>query len=76
MVGETVCTGHVLLVDDKFIRFRNGKNVDAKRLEKMWPGLLLSGLNASSANPIIMAATKGQGCVNVPMLEIARRLRG
>lgn len=76
MSVETKWANHILSVDDHFIRFKNGKNVDAKRLEKMWPGLLQSELDASSANPIIMAATKGQGCVNVPMREIARRLRG
>lgn len=73
---ETKWAAHIPSVDDQFIRFKNGKNVDAKRLEKMWPGLLQSELDASSANPTIMAATKGQGCVNVPMREIARRLRG
>lgn len=75
MSVETKWASHILCVDERFIRFKNGKNVDAERLAKMWPNLLLSELDASSANPIIMAATKGQGCVNVPMREIARRLR-
>ncbi len=75
MSDEMEWTRHIVSVDDRFIRFKNGKNLDADRLGRMWPGLLLSELDASSANPIIMAATKGQGCVNVPMREIARRLR-
>lgn len=75
MSREMKWASHVLSVDDRFIRFKNGKNVGSERLGKMWPSLLLVELNASSANPIIMAATKGQGCVNVPMREIARRLR-
>ena len=75
MTNEPTWAIHVIAVDDRFIRLKNGKNVNAACLGRMYPGLLESDLVASSANPIIMEATKGQGCVNVPMREIARRIR-
>ncbi len=75
MLSEPAWANHVIAVDDRFIRLKNGKNVNAACLGRMYPGLLESDLVASSANPIIMKATKGQGCVNVPMREIARRIR-
>ena len=76
MLSEPAWANHVIAVDDRFIRFKNGKNLNAACLERMYPDLLEVDLVASSANPIIMRATKGQGCVNVPMREIARRIRG
>ncbi|WP_024695370.1 hypothetical protein [Pseudomonas syringae] len=75
MAKEAAWVYHVPAVDDRYIRFKNGKNVDAACLERMYPELLQIGLEARIANPIIMSATKGQGCVNVPMREIARRLQ-
>ena len=75
MMCEPEWALHIDGVDDRFIRFKNGKNVDAGKLEKMWPMLLEAELTAASANPIISVATKNQGCVNVPMVEIARRMR-
>lgn len=65
---------HVIAAHDKFIRIKSGKNVSSACLERMYPRLLEVDLVASSANPVIMRATKGQGCVNVPMREIARRI--
>lgn len=70
MSSETAWAIHVIAVDDRFIRFINGKNVNAACLARMYPYLLEVNLIASSANPIIMGATKGQGCVNVPMRVI------
>ena len=75
MTNEPTWAIHVIAVDDQYIRLKNGKNVSAACLERMYPYLLEVDLVASSANPIIMRATKGQGCVNVPMREIARRIR-
>lgn len=66
---------HVPAVDDRYIRFKNGKNVDAACLGRMYPALLEVDLSPRSANPVIRDATKNQGCVNVPMREIARRIR-
>ncbi|MFK3971143.1 hypothetical protein ACI2KS_10495 [Pseudomonas sp. NPDC087358] len=66
---------HIPSVDNQYIRFKSGKNVDAQCLERMYPAILQSEPDAGTANPVIMAATKRQGCVNVPMREIARRLR-
>lgn len=66
---------HIPNVDDRYIRFKNGKSVDARCLERMYPAILEIDLDPRSANPVIMAATKRQPCVNVPMREIARRLR-
>ena len=75
MACEPAWEVHFIAVDDRFIRLKNGKNVDAACLVRMYPDLLEVDLAAASANPIIMGATKGQGCVNVPMREIARRIR-
>ena len=75
MSSEPAWANHVIAVDDRFIRLKNGKNVNAACLGRMYPDLLEVDLAASSANPIIMGATKGQGCANVPMREIARRIR-
>lgn len=75
MLNEPAWAIHVIAVDDRFIRFKNGKNVNAACLERMYPDLIEVDLVASSVNPIIMKATKGQGCVNVPMREIVRRIR-
>ena len=75
MLSEPAWAIHVIAVDDRFIRLKNRKNVSAACLERMYPELLEVDLAASSANPVIMGATKGQGCVNVPMREIARRIR-
>lgn len=76
MLSEPVWANHGIAVDNRFICLKNGKNVNAVCLGRMYPDLLKVDLVASSANPIIMRATKGQGCVNVPMREIARRIRG
>lgn len=75
MSGQEQWALHIPVVDDHYIRFKNGKNVDVQCLERMYPAILKVDLDASSANPVIMAATRGQPCVNVPMREIARRLR-
>ncbi len=75
MASDPDWAGHIYAVDERFIRFKNRKNVDAACLVRMWPNLLQSDLGAAALNPIIMAATKGQPCVNVPMREIARRIR-
>lgn len=75
MSSEPAWAIHVVAVDDRFIRIKNGKNVSAACLERMYPDLLEVDLTVSDANPVIMKATKGQGCVNVPMREIARRIR-
>ncbi len=75
MMKEPDWAHHIPAVDDQYIRFKNGKNVDAKCLSRMYPALLKVDLHSSSANPVIEAATKNQGCVNVPMREIARRMR-
>lgn len=74
MSGESVWSAHICAVDQRFIRFKNGKNVDTACLGRMWPELLRVELDTTNANPVIMAATKGQPCVNVPMREIARRI--
>ena len=75
MSSEPAWAIHVVAVDDRFIRIKNGKNVSAACLERMYPDLLEVDLTVSDANPVIMRATKGQNCVNVPMREIARRIR-
>lgn len=75
MAEEEEWAHHIRAVDDQYIRFKNGKNVNAQCLGGMYPDLLQVGLGASSANPVIKAATKNQSCVNVPMREIARRMR-
>lgn len=75
MTKEPAWAHHVLAVDGKYIRFKNGKNVDAESLSRMFPALLKVDLQASSANPVINAATKNQSCVNVPVREIVRRMR-
>lgn len=76
MSREPKWSRHILGVDEVFIRFKNGKNVDAERLKQMHPQLLQVELTPKLANPIIMYATKGQPCVNVPLREIVRRVRG
>ncbi|OUM22842.1 hypothetical protein [Pseudomonas putida] len=75
MAMESEWAIHIPAVDGRNIRFKNGKNVNAECLCRMYPDLLQVDLEASSANPVMMAATKNQGCVNVPMREIARRVR-
>jgi hypothetical protein len=66
---------HVTDVDERRIRFKNKKYVGCKMLAKMWPKLLEVELTTKTANPVVMEATKGQPCVNKPMIEIARRMR-
>lgn len=75
MALESKWARHIWGVDGRYIRFKNGKNVDADRLKQTYPYLLQIDLTPKSANPIIMAATKSQPCVNVPLREIVRRLR-
>lgn len=75
MAREPEWAHHIPSVDGRFIRFKNGKNVDAECLGRMYPDLLKVGLDAFSANPIIKSATRNQNCVNVPMREIARRIQ-
>ncbi|WP_047528581.1 hypothetical protein [Pseudomonas sp. 11/12A] len=66
---------HIDGVDDRFIRFKNGKNVGPSKLKEMHPGLLEAGISEEAAGSIIKKATKGQNCATKPMREIARRMR-
>lgn len=66
---------HIEGVDDRFIRFKNGKNVGADKLREMFPGLLEADISNAAADAIIKKATKDQNCVTKPMREIARRMR-
>ncbi|WDH22466.1 hypothetical protein [Pseudomonas chlororaphis] len=75
MTKESLWASHVLGVDKEYIRFKNGKNVTAEKLGRMWPELLQDNITTESANAVIGAVTKHQTCVNVPMAEIARRIR-
>lgn len=75
MPSEPEWACHEYAVDERFIRFKNRKNVDAVCLARMWPNLLQHMLDVTALNTIIMAATNSQPCVNIPMREIARRIR-
>lgn len=75
MMCEPEWERHIDGVDDRFIRFKNGKNVGPDKLKQMYPDLLEAGISDEAAGSIIKKATKGQNCATSPMREIARRMR-
>lgn len=75
LMDDAEWSWHIIDVEEHRIRFKNNKIVGREMLARMWPKILEVELTTRSANPIVMAATEGQPCVNRPMIEIARRLR-
>ncbi|WP_159815555.1 hypothetical protein [Pseudomonas sp. 18058] len=76
MSNEAEWKNHIVAVDENHIFFKNKKKLTAEKLNQMWPELLRTNISKAFANSVIATATKNQSSVNVPMMEIIRRIHG
>lgn len=76
MSNEAEWKNHIVAVEENHIRFKNKKNLTAEKLHQMWPDLLRKNITKAFANSVIATATKNQSSINVPMMEIIRRIHG